>query len=192
MTISAVQPDEPREPGPPRISRAMMEELRARLRAEQRPLAGLVAGLLAALFGAMAWAAISIATDYQIGFMAIALGLFVGATVRRYGRGIDPSFRLIGAACALLGCVIGNLLTVVGVVAKQDDASFLHGLGRLDADVLFELMSASFSGIDLLFYGFAAVEGFKLAVFPIDHAAVARALGTPPTSAPPTSAPPAP
>jgi hypothetical protein len=39
---------------------------------------------------------------------------------------------------------------------------FFEVLGRLDPAVSFELMKATFSPMDLLFYGIAVYEGFKL------------------------------
>ena len=43
---------------------------------------GVVAGLGAAIVGAAIWAAITAATDYQIGFMAIGVGFLAGFAVR--------------------------------------------------------------------------------------------------------------
>ena len=67
-----------------------------------------LAGLIAAGLGAYLWAVITIATGYQIGFMAIGVGVLVGSAVRGFGKGIEPVFGVIGTTLALLGCAAGS------------------------------------------------------------------------------------
>ncbi len=67
------------------------------LRAQQKLFQAVVGGGAAALLGAGVWAAITVATDYQIGWMAVALGLLVGLTVRSLGKGIDNIFGIVGS-----------------------------------------------------------------------------------------------
>lgn len=133
-----------------------------RFRAEQNLGAGLVAGVIAAAAGAGLWAAITVMTGYQIGWMAIGVGFLVGWAVRQFGRGVDVGFAVAGAVLALLGCVAGNLLAGCGLVAQETEVPFLEVLGSLDPTMAVELMTALFSPMDLLFYGFAIYEGFQL------------------------------
>lgn len=109
----------PERPDPLRIELA-----RQRLAAEQKLGAGIAAGAVAAAAGAALWAAITVATGYQIGFMAIGIGFLVGWAVRSAGKGVDKTFGIAGAVLALLGCVVGNLLAAVGLVAKQEGIPF--------------------------------------------------------------------
>jgi hypothetical protein len=113
------------------------------------------------LIGAAAWAAITVATNYQIGFMAVGVGFLCGITVGKVGRGSAIVFGLIGAGCALLGCVLGNLGSAFGAVAYADDVSFWSILSSFDYSMTFELLAEMFSPMDLLFYGIAVYEGFK-------------------------------
>jgi hypothetical protein len=92
-----------------------------RLRGEQSLLAGLAAGAVAALVGAVLWAVITNATGYQIGFMAIGVGFIVGYAVRIVGKGMDQAFGIGGAVLALLGCVVGNVLAILAVIASQEN-----------------------------------------------------------------------
>src|ERR1700761_173761 len=69
------------------------------------------AGIGAALLGAVAWAVVTVATEMQLGLMAIAVGYLVGRAIRAVGHGVEPKFGYLGAACALLGCVAGNVLS---------------------------------------------------------------------------------
>ncbi len=89
------------------------------LRSDQNLVVGALAGLAAALVGAAIWAVVTALTQYQIGFMAIGVGFLVGFAVRAAGRGVDPVFGVVGAALALLGCVLGNLLMVLYFLANK-------------------------------------------------------------------------
>ena len=81
--------------------------------------------------------------------------------MRRFGKGIDQSFGVAGGALALVGCVAGNLLTVVIVVARQEEMAILDVLSRLNPSIAVRLLAATFSPIDVLFYGLAIYFGYK-------------------------------
>jgi len=148
-----------------------------RLRAQQSLARGLLWGAAAALAGAGAWAGITTVFEYQIGWMAVGVGVLVGQAVRHGGRGQAMAFGLAGGALSLLGCVLGNLLAGVGFVAASQDVAFLDVLVGLSASGAVELLELMSSPIDVLFYGLALHQGYKLAFHPITSADVARALG---------------
>ncbi len=62
---------------------------------------------------------------------------------------------------ALLGCAVGNLLATCGLLAKHNDIPFFTVLSVLEVEAVKNLMVASFSPMDLLFYGIAVYEGYK-------------------------------
>lgn len=150
--------------------------LEQRLRSEQNLLAGAVAGLAASLAGAAAWAGVTVATGYQIGFMAIGIGLLVGWAVRAAGKGLTSVFGVVGAALALLGCALGNLLAVTAIVAGNDGVALLDALPQLTPSLAAELMVASFSPMDVVFYGIALWEGYRLAFRQVSAAEAERML----------------
>ena len=127
------------------------------------PLA-LAGGLIAAAVGAVAWTLIPVATSYQIGWMAIAVGLLVGGTVRMLGRGIDKSFSCLGATLTIFGCLLGNLLSVCTLVAGQQGLSTPAVLAHVcrNPSLIPAAMIATFRSMDLLFYGIALYEGYRL------------------------------
>lgn len=133
-----------------------------RLRPEQNLIGGLLAGLAASAVGAAVWAVVTDVTGYQIGWMAVGVGFLVGIAVRTVGKGLDTIYGVIGAGLALLGCLAGNLFAVVGLVAQQESLTYVDVLSRLNGDIVMELMTATFSPMDLLFYGIAIYEGYKL------------------------------
>ncbi|MCP4379103.1 MAG: hypothetical protein GY794_23390 [bacterium] len=127
---------------------------------------GVIGGLVAAVVGAGAWAVITVVTEYQIAWMAIGIGCLVGLTVRGLGKGISPVFGLVGAGCALLGCVLGNLMSICGFASVNESIPFFEALGLVlsNPSLTMELMTATFSPIDVLFYGIAVYEGYKFSI----------------------------
>lgn len=134
-----------------------------RLRGEQSLFGGALAGTAAALGGAAVWAAITAATGYQIGWMAIGIGFLVGFAVRLVGKGIDKVFGVLGASLAFAGCVAGNLLTGCWYLAQSTGADLVDVLADLTPSLAARILEATFSPMDLLFYGFAVYEGYRLA-----------------------------
>jgi hypothetical protein len=132
-----------------------------RLRSEQNLVFAVLAGGVAALFGACVWAAVTFATSFQIGWMAVGVGFLVGYAVRTFGKGIDKSFAIVGSAWSLAGCAVGNLLSVVGVISTRQNIPFFDILEKLNPEIVANLMQATFSPMDLLFYGIAVYEGYR-------------------------------
>lgn len=124
---------------------------------------GVAGGIVGMALGAGLWAAITIITDYQIGYMAIGLGLLVGLGVRFTSGGAGTVHGLIGGSLALMGCLLGNLLAVLIVVSRELGAPFLDVLFNLDWGIIIEFMKVTFSPIDLLFYALAVYAGFRFA-----------------------------
>lgn len=144
------------------IEEAMLQMQMRQLRDNQNLPAGLVAGFVAAIVGAAVWAASAVITGYQIGLVAIGVGMLVGYAVRAGGRGIDQLFALSGAALALFGCVLGNLLIVCYFVAEGEGIAVAELLPQLDFAVATNLLVATYEPMDLLFYAIAVYEGFQL------------------------------
>jgi len=144
------------------IDQYQLRRLQEKINEEQSMPNGIVAGIVAATLGAAIWAIITVVTDHQIGWMAVGIGFLVGFSVRKFGKGVDTSFGVIGAVLSLLGCLAGNLFSVCYVVSVQESIPFFDLLPRLNPEIIVELMKATFSPIDILFYGIAIYEGYKL------------------------------
>lgn len=123
-----------------------------------------VGGLVTSILGAAVWAGITLATGYQIGWIAVGVGFLVGVGVRMLGQGETVTFGAIGAGFALFGCVLGNLFSGIGFIAGEEEISFFTALSNFDYTASFALLGAMFSAIDLLFYGIAGYEGFKFSI----------------------------
>ncbi len=135
---------------------------------------GILGGAVGALVGAALWAVVTVVTGYKIGWLAVGVGFLAGYGVRLAGKGIDRSFAVAGAAMSLLGCAAGNLLAVCAIGAREAKVPLLDLLSSLDLEIVKNLMTATFSPMDLLFYGIAVYEGYKFSVRGITPHEMAR------------------
>jgi len=111
----------PSAPGLEQLVRARrLQELRDN---QSLPL-GVLGGLGGGAIGAALWALITSLTGFQIGWMAVGVGFLTGLGVRSFGHGLDKTFGAAGAVLALAGCVVGNLLTVAILVAREGETAF--------------------------------------------------------------------
>lgn len=131
------------------------------LSTQQSVTMGTLGGFCATVLAALVWTSITIATNYQIGYMAVAVGYVVGTTVRIMGKGIDAIFGYVGAAMAFLGCFLGNFLSLIHFLAEETDKTYLEILSTIEYGFVADLMLQTSNHIDLLFYGIAIYEGYK-------------------------------
>ena len=145
----------------------LSEEIKKKLRPHQNLVYAVIGGSLLAFICALIWAAITVSTEYQIGFMAVGVGLVVGIGIRYFGAGIDKIFGYVGALLALIACLLGNLFSQVGFIAAAQQLGYFETLTYLDPGIIFLVLQESFNPIDLLFYGIAVYEGYRFAFRPI-------------------------
>lgn len=131
---------------------------------DQNLAAGVGAGLAAALLAAVLWAALTVATGYNYAIAAAGVGLLVGLAVRVAGNGSEPVFSLAGALLALLGCALGNVLAACAAFAGAESLPVLDVVSRLTPSVAWAILLATASPFDLIIFGVAAYEGYKLSV----------------------------
>ena len=164
----------------PSIDPKKMEELKNQLYAEQNLLLGIVGGVVSAVIGATIWAVVTVATEYQIGWMAVGVGFLVGYAVRILGKGISTTFGVVGASCALVGCILGNLLSSCGFLANQESVPVLQVVVNVltQPAVIVELLKVTFSPMDVLFYAIAVYEGYKFSFRQITEQQLADLSGT--------------
>lgn len=134
---------------------------RNQLLAEQNLLKGVSLGVIACIVGAVVWSLVSISTGYQIGYMAIGVGFLVGFAMRQ-GKGVTPVFGIIGAALALLSCVLGDFFSMIGLIAKEYEVSFWEVLTGIEYKDVASLMVENLASMTIVFYGIALYEGYKL------------------------------
>jgi hypothetical protein len=129
-------------------------------------LLALLAGFMASILGAVIWCGITYATHRQFGLVAIGIGFLVGYAVRYFGHGASITYGIIGGVFALLGCVMGNILTILAFAAIQEGVPFTTIILAFLANplIIFMLLQETFSFIDIVFYGIAIYEGFRFSM----------------------------
>ena len=136
-----------------------VEQVRA---GQNFPLA-IIAGLTAAIAGAILWAGVTVASEYKLGLMALAVGYIVGQAIRIAGQGVDAKFGYLGAACGFLGCAGGTVLCNIVFFAQAKSLSFAQTLNILPPELLTRLVQIAFDPMDILFVGIGVYEGYKFA-----------------------------
>ncbi|MHC4661204.1 MAG: hypothetical protein ACYS8W_05895 [Planctomycetota bacterium] len=159
----------------PRIDVKAYRLLMEKFEGEQNLVLGIIAGTVAMIVSAAIWAVITVVTEYQIGFMAIGVGALVGIAIRYAGKGVTPVFGIVGAGLALIGCLLGNLSYICYFAAEAEKVSFFQIMGSLTPSIIVELLKLTFHPIDLLFYGIAVYEGYRLAIRRITHLDIMQA-----------------
>ncbi|TCK92872.1 hypothetical protein EDC19_2028 [Natranaerovirga hydrolytica] len=130
----------------------------------QNYMMGIIGGILGAVAGALIWAVITVVTDYQIGWMAIGVGFLVGKSVSYFGNGEHVNFRIIGAIFALLGCLFGNVLALTIILSNYYSVPLFELIGIMNIGMVIELLVDTFDAMDILFYGLAILQGYKISV----------------------------
>lgn len=146
-------------------------------RQEQNLIVGALAGFIAALAGAAVWAGITVATEYQIGWIAVGVGFVVGMAIRVSGKGIDQIFGIVGAVMSLVGVALGNLFIIVYFTAANFDISMMDILSELTIGDIFGALTDTFQVMDILFYGLALYFGYRYAFRQLTLEDFNRALG---------------
>ncbi|MDQ7778634.1 MAG: hypothetical protein RDV41_02855 [Planctomycetota bacterium] len=133
--------------------------------------AGLVGGALAAVVGGVAWGLIVIATDYEVGYMAIGMGALAGAAVVLFSGGKrNFALQLIAVVASIIGIVIGKYVTFYHFLKLELIEQ--HGPEAADKLSLFspEMFDAFGNGIkfmvnpyDILWIVFAVVAAWGIA-----------------------------
>ena len=142
------------------VAQKLSPEILEKLKLEQNLVVGILAGLLVGVVGAAIWGAITLITNFQIGYMAIAIGAMVGFAVRFTGKGIDTVFGFWGAGVSLFSVLLGNFLSIIGYLANHAEITYFEALLYFDYAFLPQIMAETFSPIDLVFYGIAAYAGY--------------------------------
>lgn len=150
---------------PPKPEDFPVSMSREELLAEENLPKGVLCAVVACLVGAAVWGLVSVSTGYQIGYMAIGIGFLVGFAMRQ-GKGVRPVFGIIGGALALLSCILGDLFSIIGYIAKANETAYTDVWFSLDYGEMFSYLIENLASMTLLFYGFAVYEGYKFSFRP--------------------------
>jgi hypothetical protein len=130
---------------------------------EENLLFGTFAGIIAAIVGALIWMGITVATGLHVGYVALGVGALVGLAVRFVGNGRGMIFGIIGAVLTLIGCLGGEVLTVVQL-SSTPQRDFYNTLMTLDLTQLVTNIFDRMDPIMYLIYAIGIFEGYKLSI----------------------------
>lgn len=142
---------------------ASVERFLSQARDEQNVFLAILAGFFVSIACAVVWAALTVVTGWQVGLVAILVGCAVGISVRKVGKGMDTIFGVIGGVFALLGILLGNYFTQCWYLSVQEKVSVFNvALVCLMKPAIFiQIMTATFSFMDIIFYAIGIYEGYK-------------------------------
>lgn len=136
-----------------------------RLKAEQNFPMAVLGGVLASIICVFIWAIITIATKYQISYMAMGGGVAVGFTIQKFGKGLTPVYGILGAGLALIACFCGNIISYTCFIADQYESySYLEAISNLNWDISMSIAIETFQPMDVLFYGLAIYTGYMFSI----------------------------
>lgn len=140
------------------------------LRKQQNLRIGIIAALFAGLIGTVLWTIVTVATAYQISFMAIAVGALVGFAMQKAGRGIEVKYAFWGAGLTAISCIFGAFCSVAGYVATAEGLDFFTAVLNMNYAMLPELLVKTTDHWDLIFYAIAIYEGYRFSKRSFDKA----------------------
>jgi hypothetical protein len=124
---------------------------------------GILAGLVAAAIGAVLWMLVAVLTGMHIGFVALGVGILVGVAVRYAGHGRGIVFGIVGAVLTLVGCLGGEVLTVIQL-STNAERNFYESMMSVDLGQLIANIFDRMDPLMYLIYGIGIFEGYKLSI----------------------------
>ncbi|MCZ6684103.1 MAG: hypothetical protein O7B26_13060 [Planctomycetota bacterium] len=120
---------------------------------QRRPFVGFAASLGLGLVGSAIWAGITLATNYQLGLVAIVIGVLAGIGARMGGPGREAQWT--GAICAAICYFVGQTAIIAAYPGlwEQENVlinSFKYAVGE------------TFSGMGIIFLAIAVYEGYRI------------------------------
>ncbi len=156
-----------KRPVPPavRIDPAQVQHYMDIQRSEAHLPLGVMAGLIGASVGGTLWFGVTALTSFQVGWMAIGVGLIAGSMVRVAGRGIDRVFGITGALLTIFGCALGSFLSGCWFVAAETQgAGFVELLAKMTPGLAIEILKAMAAPMNLIFAGVAIFAAYWISL----------------------------
>jgi len=127
-------------------------------------------GLIGALVGAAVWAAITIGTDYEIGYVAVLVGFLAGAAVKIGGRGRHgPVLQVAAVICAVAGVAIAKYSIFAHEFVEFVEEEYQQTISYLDPQIpeaMVEYSADLFGMFDLLWIVLAVTAAWRVPATP--------------------------
>lgn len=95
----------------------------------------------------------------------MGVGVAVGFTIQKFGKGLTPVYGILGAGLALIACFCGNIISYTCFIADQYESySYLEAISNLNWDISMSIAIETFQPMDVLFYGLAIYTGYMFSI----------------------------
>lgn len=121
-----------------------------------------IAALVTAVLGALLWITITYFFHWQINYMPIAIGAFVGIFVSKYNQSASVVAGVIAAVASTLACVLGDFIVTMQDIVEHLNITYSQAFKEYS---LSEILDAHLHTLDLysyFFYGTALIIAFIL------------------------------
>ena len=120
-----------------------------------------LAGAAVAIVGALIWGVIAYSTKYQFSIMAVLVGLGVGTVMARVSGFRSMALGVASAVLAVGGCALGSLVAEI-LILERHGAPMSLILAHLN--FVFRFYPTAVGGLGFLFWAFAALYGYRIAM----------------------------
>ena len=120
-----------------------------------------VASCIVVILFSVLWTMLSTAIGRIFPWLTLLLGVLIGLTVRRAGRGLDWRFPVLAAAMTLIGALTGNVVVAAAFTAAEFDTgtlTILRAVTSMTWPVFFDEAMTPADGVYALFG--AAIAAF--------------------------------
>ena len=111
----------------------------------------------------MLWTYITIASQYRLAWMSLAVGFLVAFAIRFMGKGVDLWYGIVAGALTLLACFAGSASTTISIIAIKGNTPFLTILQKLSPSDYLYMAKASAGALNALIYVIAIALAYFFA-----------------------------
>lgn len=127
---------------------------------------GTVGGLLGALIGALIWSAIAIATDYEVGYVAVLVGWLCGFGARIISGTRGKPLQIIAVVSSLLGLIAAKYFIFAHFLGKamaagEQAAAHVSYASSLMLSLFLDNVSVMLSPFDILWVVLAVATAWR-------------------------------
>jgi len=133
------------------------------MKLKQNLVLGIAGGLGAMIVGIGFWTGAMLLTSNKLDFMALGVGLLIGYSIRTIGKGVEPSFGVIGAVLGFLSSIVGNILTACIIFAHGKNISLISVILQLNPNTALYFLKAVVGPFDVIFCIGAVLLGYYFA-----------------------------
>ena len=152
-------------PAKPEVDPVKLQHYIDMRRSEQHLPFATLAGLIGALNGIAVWLGFTVVANIQIGWMALGVGLIVGAMVRHTGHGFDRVFGIMAVVASLAGCAMGTLLAGCWLLATEsEEFIFAELVLALTPGLVTRIFQAMLTTTSLVFSGVAVIAAYWISI----------------------------